>query len=111
MSGKWKHVLKTPPPSLYVDKKTVWRDRLKYLYNIFALGAFTCVIYNCLNGKADWADYYGLKSEEEASLSSGQYWKRSLQSGNALIYRISGFNIKKIEDADDEVKENKNVES
>lgn len=51
----------------------LWKRRLSFAYAFLAWNAFGIVCYLIYNGKADWARYYGYKSEEESSLTPGTH--------------------------------------
>ncbi|KAI5643075.1 hypothetical protein NE865_04797 [Phthorimaea operculella] len=61
------------------------------MYGFLAWNAFGLVVYSVYQGKADWAHYYGLKSDEEHSMPPGQAWANTLGIKNAKVWRISGF--------------------
>lgn len=52
-------------------KALLWSRRLRIAYNVLAFNALGLVLFACLNGQADWAEYHGLKSKEEMELSPG----------------------------------------
>lgn len=52
-------------------KARVWHGRLNVIYNVSTFSALAAVIYACFHGRADWAGYHGLKSEEEMKLTPG----------------------------------------
>lgn len=56
-----------------INKAEVWKKRLSFTYLLLAWNAFGLVCYMCYTGKADWAKYYGIKSEMEANMPSGNY--------------------------------------
>lgn len=92
MIHKWWHkfVRKRTKP---IDEHTavLWKRRLSIAYGLFAWNAIGLVIYSAYKGKADWANYYGLKTDEEAATPPGQAWANTLGIKNAKVYRISGF--------------------
>lgn len=49
-----------------------WKSRLSVIYAVLAWNAFGVVCYCIATGKADWAKFHGLVSEEEAALTSGK---------------------------------------
>lgn len=53
-------------------KASTWKSRLSIAYALLAWNAFGAVLYAVYNGKADWAKYHGLVSEEEAHLRPGR---------------------------------------
>lgn len=72
MIYKWWHVFvrkRTKPIS--ADKAVMWKTRLSLLYGFLAWNAFGLVLYSAYKGKGDWAHYYGLKTDEEHSVSPG----------------------------------------
>lgn len=58
----------TPIP---VERAALWEKRLSMVYMLLTWNAFGLVCYMIYTGKADWAKYYGVKSEEEANMSPG----------------------------------------
>lgn len=54
------------------DVATRWQKRLAVGYMLLAWNAFGIVCYQIYDGKADWAAYYGLKSEEELRMTQGK---------------------------------------
>ncbi|KAF5305738.1 hypothetical protein FQR65_LT07634 [Abscondita terminalis] len=74
-----------------------WKQRLSILYAVLAWNAFGLVIYASFKGKADWAKYHNLKTEEELSLTPAQQWTKTLGIQDATVYRISGLNYSKYE--------------
>ncbi|KAJ0173623.1 hypothetical protein K1T71_010772 [Dendrolimus kikuchii] len=99
MIHKWWHrfVRKRTKP-IPGDVALLWKRRLSLAYGFFAWNAFGFVIYSFYKGKADWAQYYGLKSEEEVAMRPGQSWANTLGIKNAKVYRISG--ISKVDEYD-----------
>lgn len=69
---KWlrKMVRKNTNPIEYT-KAILWKEKLSIGYMLLAWNAFGLVCYMVYTGRADWAKYYGLKSEEELRMSSG----------------------------------------
>lgn len=53
------------------EQAVLWKRRLSYAYGFIAWNAFGLVIYTMYQGKADWAHYYGLKTDEEQSMPPG----------------------------------------
>ncbi|XP_028159602.1 uncharacterized protein LOC135080865 [Ostrinia nubilalis] len=92
MIYKWWHVFvrrRTKP--IPADTALLWKRRLSVAYAVFAWNAFGLVVYSFYQGKADWAHYYGLKTDEEHSTPPGQAWAKTLGIKNAKVYKISGF--------------------
>ncbi|KAH9639218.1 hypothetical protein HF086_014082 [Spodoptera exigua] len=91
MIYKWWHrfVRKRTKP-IPEETAVLWKRRLSIAYGLIAWNAFGLVVYNVYKGKADWAHYYGIKSDEEHSTPPG--------IKNAKVYRISGF--KKVDEYD-----------
>lgn len=54
-----------------VHKASLWKNRLSVAYAILAWNAFGVVCYCIATGKADWAKYHGLVSEEEDRRTPG----------------------------------------
>lgn len=74
MIHKWWHVFirkRTKP--IPENKAILWKTRLSLLYGFLAWNAFGLVVYSAYKGKGDWAHYYGLKTDEEHSISPGTY--------------------------------------
>lgn len=92
MLYKWWHkfVRKRTKP-IPGDVALIWKRRLSLAYGFFAWNAFGLVIYSFYHGKADWAHYHGLKTDEERAMPPGQAWANTLGIKNAKVYRISGF--------------------
>lgn len=70
-----------------VHTATDWQKRLSFAYMIFGWNAFGLVIYMVFSGKADWAKYYGFKSDEEANMPPGKY-NNSCYQRCLLLLRI-----------------------
>lgn len=51
-----------------------WKKRLSVAYALIAWNAFGIIIYQSFNGKADWAAYHGLKTEEELKMTPGNIY-------------------------------------
>lgn len=49
-----------------------WKSRLSIAYALLAWNAFGIVVYMISTGRADWAKYHGLKSEEELQMTPGK---------------------------------------
>lgn len=49
-----------------------WKARLSVIYAILTWNALAVVAYAVMNGKADWAKYHGLVSEQEAKMTPGK---------------------------------------
>ncbi|XP_059053304.1 uncharacterized protein LOC131847691 [Achroia grisella] len=92
MIYKWWHrFVRRRTKPIPVDQAILWKRRLSIAYGFVAWNAFGFVVYSAYKGKADWAHYYGLKTDEEKSLPPGQAWANTLGIKNAKVYRISGF--------------------
>ncbi|XP_044728919.1 uncharacterized protein LOC123292358 [Chrysoperla carnea] len=76
-----------------VQSAQVWKNRLSVIYALVAWNAFGCVLYMIYQGKKDWADYYGYKSDEDKQLSPGKQWAKTLGIPNAQIVRIKGLTV------------------
>lgn len=92
MIYKWWHrfVRKRTKP-IPEETAVLWKRRLSIAYGLVAWNAFGLVVYNVYKGKADWAHYYGIKSDEEHSTPPGAAWANTLGIKNAKVYRIAGF--------------------
>ncbi|KAL3287125.1 hypothetical protein HHI36_001606 [Cryptolaemus montrouzieri] len=75
------------------DDAAKWQKRLSLGYAIVAWNAFGFVCYQVYKGKADWAQYHGLKTEEELKMTPAQQWSKTLGIKKAEVYRITGFNV------------------
>ncbi|KAK9880521.1 hypothetical protein WA026_011760 [Henosepilachna vigintioctopunctata] len=75
------------------DNASKWKRRLSLAYMILAWNAFGLVCYQIYIGKSDWAEYHGLKTEEELQLTPAQSWAKTLGIKNAQVIRISGLNV------------------
>ncbi|XP_023935900.1 uncharacterized protein LOC112044319 [Bicyclus anynana] len=73
------------------DVAVLWKRRLSIAYAVLAWNAFGLFVYSLYQGKADWAHYYGLKSDEEHSMPPARAWANTLGIKNAKVVRISGF--------------------
>lgn len=72
MIYKWWHQFvrrRTKP--IPEETAILWKRRLSIAYAIAAWNAFGLVLYSMFQGKADWAHYYGLKTDEEHSVPPG----------------------------------------
>lgn len=52
-------------------KALFWKEKMSIAYMLIAWNAFGLVCYMIYSGRADWAKYYGVVSEEEAKMSPG----------------------------------------
>ncbi|KAJ8924414.1 hypothetical protein NQ315_007210 [Exocentrus adspersus] len=93
-----------------VDRADLWKKRLSVGYMLVAWNAFGLVCYMVYKGKSDWAKYYGLKSEEELSISPGKQWAKILGIQNAKVYKVSGLNVTS-EDLNDTVGEKEETDN
>ncbi|CAG9565479.1 unnamed protein product [Danaus chrysippus] len=92
MIHKWWHnYIRRKTKPIPGDVAVLWKRRLSYAYGFLAWNAFGLLIYSIYNGKADWAHYYGLKTDEEAKMSPALGWANTLGIKNAKVYRISGL--------------------
>ncbi|KAL0819644.1 hypothetical protein ABMA28_007716 [Loxostege sticticalis] len=92
MIYKWWHrFVRRRTKPIPADTAITWKRRLSIAYGIAAWNAFGLVIYSMYQGKADWAHYYGLKTDEEHSTPPAQAWANVLGIKNAKVYKISGF--------------------
>ncbi|XP_018576780.1 uncharacterized protein LOC108915280 [Anoplophora glabripennis] len=93
-----------------VDRAALWKKRLSVAYMLITWNAFGMVCYMIYQGKGDWAKFYGVKSEEEANMSPGKQWAKTLGIKNATIYRVSGFEVSREEvDTENEKKQTDNI--
>lgn len=70
---KWlrRFVRKNTNPIEYA-KAVFWKEKLSLGYMLLAWNAFGLVCYMVYSGRADWAQYYGVKSAEDMRLSPGK---------------------------------------
>lgn len=61
-----------------VDRAATTKQRLSLFYMVIAWNAFGFVCYMVYTGRGDWAKYYGLKSEVEAKMPPGNFFKYML---------------------------------
>lgn len=106
-----------------VERAGYLKSRLSIIYAVLAWNAFGVVCYCICTGKADWAKYHGLVSEQDAALRPGeyktqlkklkhllkpfhpaQYYAKKLGIKNATVLKISGLDVNKyeIKSADEE---------
>lgn len=72
MIHKWFHkIVRRRTRPIPEDKAFVWKQRLSIAYGLIAWNCFGLVCYSVYKGKADWAHYYGLKTDEEKEVSPG----------------------------------------
>lgn len=69
----------------------LWKRRLSIGYFIVAWQAIGFVCYSIYQGKNDWAQYHGLKSEEELALTPAQQFSKTLNLEKGKIIRFKGF--------------------
>uniref|UniRef100_A0A1E1VXB4 Uncharacterized protein n=1 Tax=Pectinophora gossypiella TaxID=13191 RepID=A0A1E1VXB4_PECGO len=92
MIYKWWHVfLRKRMKPIPGDQAVLWKQRLSLIYGLLAWNAFGLVVYSAYKGKADWAHYYGLKSDEEQATPPALGWANTLGIKNAKVFRIQGF--------------------
>ncbi|KAL4715065.1 hypothetical protein ACJJTC_014412 [Scirpophaga incertulas] len=92
MFFKWLHsFVRSRTKPIPEDIALQWKKRLGIIYGLIAWNAFGFVVYSIYKGKADWAHYYGLKSDEEKATRSGIAWANTLGIKNAKVYRIAGL--------------------
>ncbi|XP_045502988.1 uncharacterized protein LOC123699972 [Colias croceus] len=94
----WHKIIRKRTKPIPEDIAQTWKTRLSLAYGFLAWNAFGLMVYSLYQGKADWAHYYGLKSDEEKSMSPGIAWANTLGIKNAQVVRISGF--KKVDEYD-----------
>lgn len=54
------------------NKAIYWKEKLSIVYMLVAWNAFGFVCYMIYTGKKDWAQFHGIKSEEDLKLSPGK---------------------------------------
>lgn len=73
MIHKWWHrIVRKRTKPIAEDTAILWKRRLSIAYGLIAWNAFGLVLYSAYKGKADWAYYHGIKSEEEHDKSPGK---------------------------------------
>lgn len=75
---------------LTVEQAAARKEKISILYCILSVNAFIGVLYACRTGKADWAKYFGLKSEAEIERSPGNYYVH-ISFFVPKIYIVRGF--------------------
>lgn len=63
-----------------------WRDRLSIGYALVAWNAFGVVCYMVYTGRSDWAQYHGLKTEEEQKMTSCKFVRMVEGGGFSCIF-------------------------
>lgn len=48
-----------------VDRAELWKRRLSFIYMLVGWNMFGIMVYYLATGRRDWAEYYGLKTDEE----------------------------------------------
>ncbi|RVE42500.1 hypothetical protein evm_012843 [Chilo suppressalis] len=92
MIHKWWHqFIRRRTKPIPETKAIIWKRRLSLAYGLLAWNAFGLVLYSVYNGKADWAHYYGLKTDEERAMAPGLAWANTLGIPNAKVVRIKGI--------------------
>ncbi|XP_056637100.1 uncharacterized protein LOC130893099 [Diorhabda carinulata] len=81
-----------------IDRAALWKQRIAVTYSIIAWNAFGFVAYMIYQGKADWAKYYDVKSEDDVNVSPGHQWAKTLGIENAQVYRVKGLSLNKIDE-------------
>lgn len=51
-----------------------WKEKLSIVYMLVAWNAFGFVCYMVYTGKRDWAQFHGIKSDDDLKLSPGKYF-------------------------------------
>ncbi|CAK1550542.1 unnamed protein product [Leptosia nina] len=87
----WHRFIRKRTKPIPEDQAKKWKTRLSLAYGFFAWNAFGLMIYSIYKGKADWAHYYGLKSDDEKAMSPAHAWANTLGIKNAKVIRISGM--------------------
>ncbi|KAF6198260.1 hypothetical protein GE061_008007, partial [Apolygus lucorum] len=84
---------------------------LSIAYMLLAWNAFGFVAYNWYKGKGDWADYYGLKTDEDKYMPNNEYFARTIgRSGNTKLITMKGFSIVEEKDFDYDAEKEKEKE-
>uniref|UniRef100_A0A0P4VQ32 Putative conserved protein with signal anchor n=1 Tax=Rhodnius neglectus TaxID=72488 RepID=A0A0P4VQ32_9HEMI len=81
----------TPVPQ---DIALDWKAKLSIGYMLITWNALGVVLYMCFTGKADWPQYYGLKTEEEANKKPAVYFAELLGIKKAHVISVSGLSKK-----------------
>ncbi|KAG4079980.1 hypothetical protein HA402_006292 [Bradysia odoriphaga] len=71
-----------------------WKQRLSIAYALFAWNAFGFVLYQCYQGKADWAKAAGFKSQEEIEMPPAVAFAKQFGMEKARVIRVSGLDYK-----------------
>lgn len=53
------------------SKAIFWKEKISIGYMLIAWNAFGLVCYMVYSGRADWAKYHGVKSDEQLKMSPG----------------------------------------
>lgn len=78
LGWRWlRGILRRNTTPMTVKEAAAFKEKISVLYCILSVNAFIGVLYACKTGKADWAKYFGLKSETELQRSPGNYMYRS----------------------------------
>ncbi|XP_046971475.1 uncharacterized protein LOC124538448 [Vanessa cardui] len=92
MIHKWWHrIIRRRTKPIPEDVAILWKRRLSLAYGFIAWNAFGVLLYNIYQGKADWAHYHGLKSDEEKAIPPARAWANTLGIKNAKVYKIAGL--------------------
>ncbi|CAH2094616.1 unnamed protein product [Euphydryas editha] len=92
MIHKWLHkIIRRRTKPIPEDVAVLWKRRLSLAYGFLAWNAFGLLVYSIYQGKADWAHYHGLKSDEEMAMPPARAWANTLGIKNAKVYKISGL--------------------
>lgn len=67
----WHKFIRKRTKPIPEDVAVLWKRRLSVAYGLLAWNAFGVLLYSAYHGKADWAHYYGLKSDEEKAKRPG----------------------------------------
>ncbi|KOB65743.1 Uncharacterized protein OBRU01_22626 [Operophtera brumata] len=73
------------------DVAVLWKRRLSIAYGLLAWNAFGIVAYSAYKGKADWAHYYGIKTDDERTQKPALAWANTLGIKNAKVVKLSGL--------------------
>jgi hypothetical protein len=71
---KWlRHLIRRHTSHIPVNKASSIKKKLSVVYMLLSWNAFGVVCYMIYTGRADWARYYGYKSEADALIPPGKF--------------------------------------
>lgn len=86
---KWlRNVVRKNSNPIEYAKAIFWKEKLSIGYMLVAWNAFGLVCYMVYSGRADWAKYYGVKSEEDMRLSPGKIAARFHSVNRTLLTNV-----------------------